>query len=561
MEAENAEEDKLLIVSITWSLLRAATFKICYMRGMFPMDYFVNEFDPALEMVIPKLKLIGKDDKCSRLIDRIEDVYQGLEERKQDKFVFSVCDAPMIEDYTFYFSYSNSECEELTPDQMRNSARQMLEGLDGEMEAQVGMCEKEPSLLLELGEFNSKHLVLRLEMRVRSQEVVPLDNQQPEEDNEELKAEAEITEQESFALTWDLFRAVLFKICQLKRLFPKQYFKAWSVLGLEMEVWELTPEDEESKEFIVDLEELNQALQEKDLVKSVFPVRNSIDPTMMEEYTFSFRYPNSDSDGQEEMTPDQMRSSAHQLLVSLGRVIGTLDRRMPQEVLEVGHFRSNHCVFELQIRMVRSREVPVPVGDNQQRQVHRQHDELVWELIRGKGNCCFRARISSALYCTNEFNVTGLCDRGSCPLANSFSSTIKEDEGRLYLYYKNVESPNRPKDLWARVMLPKSLEKALEKIDHHLPNWPKSVVNWTKLRFTAMRQRQIRAEKKRGRPSRELEKKILEGPQRGKRDIFNDPLKTFEEMIEIHGVKEEDDEEEVEYVYDSDIGDKGLGDF
>ncbi|KAJ4825299.1 hypothetical protein Tsubulata_012526 [Turnera subulata] len=150
MEAENAEEDKLLIVSITWSLLRAATFKICYMRGMFPMDYFVNEFDPALEMVIPKLKLIGKDDKCSRLIDRIEDVYQGLEERKQDKFVFSVCDAPMIEDYTFYFSYSNSECKELTPDQMRNSARQMLEGLDGEMEALVGMCEKFPSVILTL---------------------------------------------------------------------------------------------------------------------------------------------------------------------------------------------------------------------------------------------------------------------------------------------------------------------------------------------------------------------------------------------------------------------------
>ncbi|XP_044490651.1 meiosis-specific protein ASY1 isoform X2 [Mangifera indica] len=151
-EAEITEQDSLLL---TRNLLRIAIFNISYIRGLFPEKYFNDKSVPALEMKIRKL--MPMDTESRRLIDWMEKgVYDALQKKYLRTLLFCVCesvDGPMIEEYAFSFSYSESDSQEvsmnisrtgnkkkggtfkcnstseITPNQMRSSACKMVRTL------------------------------------------------------------------------------------------------------------------------------------------------------------------------------------------------------------------------------------------------------------------------------------------------------------------------------------------------------------------------------------------------------------------------------------------------
>ncbi|XP_014493807.1 meiosis-specific protein ASY1 [Vigna radiata var. radiata] len=151
-EAEITEQDSLLL---TRNLLRIAIFNISYIRGLFPEKYFNDKSVPALEMKIKKLMPL--DAESRRLIDWMEKgVYDALQKKYLKTLLFCVCEAvdgPMIEEYAFSFSYSDSDNQEvsmdinrtgnkknrgafkcnsnteITPQQMRSSACKMIRTL------------------------------------------------------------------------------------------------------------------------------------------------------------------------------------------------------------------------------------------------------------------------------------------------------------------------------------------------------------------------------------------------------------------------------------------------
>ncbi|XP_023526010.1 protein MAK16 homolog A-like [Cucurbita pepo subsp. pepo] len=208
-----------------------------------------------------------------------------------------------------------------------------------------------------------------------------------------------------------------------------------------------------------------------------------------------------------------------------------------------------------------------------------QHDEVIWQVIR-HNHCSFMAKISTGNFCRNPYNVTGICNRSSCPLANSRYATIRDHDGVFYLYMKTIERAHKPNELWERVKLPRNYEKALEIIDKHLMYWPKILVHKTKQRLTKMTQMRIRMRKlalktrekimttprkeikrearreqkaeKAALLDKSIEKELLERLKKGVYgDIYNYPVEAYNEVLEmeeLQAASEEEEEPEIEYV-------------
>ncbi|KAF7243790.1 hypothetical protein EG68_10253 [Paragonimus skrjabini miyazakii] len=176
-------------------------------------------------------------------------------------------------------------------------------------------------------------------------------------------------------------------------------------------------------------------------------------------------------------------------------------------------------------------------------------------------------------FCRNDNNVTGLCNRHSCPLANSQYATLKERDGVVHLFLKEPERVPYPGKQWERVKLSRNKKQALAQIKKHMVFWDSWIISRVKQRFFRIRdnlknmrrlaltrqkklepidrkveRRDQRREKKAvrvARVERTVEQELLDRLRTSisQKEIYNIDKSAFENALSIEEIVEEDMED------------------
>lgn len=223
-----------------------------------------------------------------------------------------------------------------------------------------------------------------------------------------------------------------------------------------------------------------------------------------------------------------------------------------------------------------------------------QNDDMIWQIINNQF-CSFKSTIGidekrKRQFCRNPYSVTGLCNKGTCPLANSKYATIREEDGKIHLYIKTIERAHTPKNLWEKILLSRNYSKALAQLDEHLAYFPQRLIHRNKQRLTKIHQYLIRMRKlklnknkpklvsinrkidqreerrevkalKAARVEKSIEKELVERLAKGTYgDIYNFPEVQYNKALEKIGTEEEEleSEEEEEMEIEDEMSESGF---
>ncbi|KAH9708662.1 protein MAK16-like [Citrus sinensis] len=161
-----------------------------------------------------------------------------------------------------------------------------------------------------------------------------------------------------------------------------------------------------------------------------------------------------------------------------------------------------------------------------------QHDEVIWQVIR-HNHCSFMAKIETGKFCRNPYNVTGICNRSSCPLANSRYATIRDHD-----------------DVLAQIFGTQNKATADQN---------DSDANSEKIMTTPRKEkkREARREEKAEKAAvldKSIEKELLERLKKGVYgDIYNYPADKYNEILDkeqlaADDIEEDEEEAEIEFV-------------
>jgi len=121
-------------------------------------------------------------------------------------------------------------------------------------------------------------------------------------------------------------------------------------------------------------------------------------------------------------------------------------------------------------------------------------DKRVWEAIGNKKTCSFKLDTKLDTLCKNVYNVTGMCNEFSCPLANTKYATVRSIDNEMYLFIKEPEMCNRPKNMYEKIKLSKVYAEAIQEIERNLEFWDAEVIHKCKQRLTKLTEYHERVE-------------------------------------------------------------------